>query len=116
MREIRFRSWNKVHKKMEICPVVGGIMGISFNKPLMQYTGLEDKNGVEIYEGDIYAVDNEGKYQVMFVGGAFVGGKDRDSCVPLAWEGEDFDWPWSNAQTIEVIGNIYENPELLESK
>lgn len=62
---------------------------------LMQFTGLLDKNGKEIYEGDIL----RGLGKVYFHQGKF--------CVEY---GEEWGWISKNA---EIIGNIYENPELL---
>lgn len=89
--------------------------GIRFMKNenfhFMQYTGLKDKNGKEIYEGDIlnmtyhgsvYIVKPEIKGVIGFENAAFIVGEDR---VPLGRIG----------RSLEVIGNIYENPELLES-
>lgn len=77
-----------------------------------QYTGLQDKNGKDIYEGDIYKNADGGRRtcQVFFLAGAFVGGKSESSCMPLGWDGimPDADQNW-----IEVIGNIHENHELL---
>ena len=77
---------------------------------LMQYVGLEDKNGKEIYEGDIVKTDL-GNGVVVFDSGAFQI-KNLD----------DGEWYWFNdffslyeggCYLVEVIGNIYENPELL---
>jgi uncharacterized phage protein (TIGR01671 family) len=70
-----------------------------------QYTGLKDKNGKEIYEGDIISTDLDRPFNiVVFRNGAFVfqchdNGKDY------------YDYMFSYG---EVIGNIYENPELLK--
>jgi hypothetical protein len=79
---------------------------------LMQYTGLKDKNGKEIYEGDIVRIP--GGYQGDY--------HEREKISVVKWEDEDtaeigfyLNLPecvhWKH---LEVIGNIYENPELLK--
>lgn len=87
---------------------------------LMQFTGLQDKYGKDIYEGDIYEA-NGGLYQVFFHEGAFCGGKSIDWCSPLNWVAEvDPDsrqgevMPAHFASKILVRGNIHENKELLK--
>jgi len=82
---------------------------------LMQYTGLKDKNGKEIYEGDIIE-SNGSSYKIVF-------GFEEDSCV-ICWHAElinneNVTWPLGFSdydshknKYIQVIGNIYENPEL----
>lgn len=72
---------------------------------LMQSTGLKDKNGVEIFEGDIVAIKySESGYhyyeKIVFENGTFTAG--------------DEDWLYNIKDYCVVCGNIYENPELLE--
>ena len=137
-REIKFRAWDKKKKAMvyssplhisveEDDPVnvyyrfnIATITGptresVKNLSAIMQYTGLKSKSGVEIYEGDILDIYNR-RY---FVKEAlpFISLEDKNG-----WEYNNGDYyEGSNIQShnwkdFEVIGNIYENPELLENK
>lgn len=82
----------------------------------LQYTGLNDKSGVEIYEGDTvkligfaYGYSDFVSSEVTFVGGMFCVAKDGG----LMLLGGN-DWEDENRHEVEVIGNIYESPDLLE--
>jgi len=118
MREIKFRVWNNnkmirsAHLSEDFCFMVTK-QGEFVDCVLMQYTGLKDKNGKEIYEGDIVHVTDffHGdakvyKGVVKFVGGYYrIEGQDIRN-APLGWI--------ISSDDLEVIGNIYENPEYLE--
>ena len=80
-------------------------------KQELQYTGLKDKNGIEIYEGDIVrTTSNEltGKWKHKIFKIEF---KEINCVAGAKYMGFDFQF---NVDEVEVIGNIYENPELLE--
>jgi uncharacterized phage protein (TIGR01671 family) len=118
-REIKFRAWQD--NQMLIQPMSGNYGSGRFfgflyeDTKVMQFTGLKDKNGKEIYEGDIlpkewseYIPDNSDfdKGIVKFHEGVFY--LDfKNSKTILANH-------INNAGYIEVIGNIYENPELIK--
>jgi uncharacterized phage protein (TIGR01671 family) len=72
----------------------------------MQYTGLHDKNGTEIYEGDIIRDNDYELWQVYFEDGSFLA-----RCVD--YDVSEFLIEFT-PEYCEVIGNIYKNPELLE--
>ena|SRR3990167_3753810 len=141
MRTIKFRAWDAIHTKMYLWDIPEThSLWIDFGghifKPsgirefislddkdfiLMQFTGLLDKNGKEIYEGDIIRIEN---YKTEWKHGE----------PPFDWRLFSIEWirytwvftnkaintPLSDYDTrtlepfqIEIIGNIYENPELL---
>lgn len=129
MREIKFRAWKKtdtpeMFENITVIDFKKKIIGIDFpistqtlrtdvesldNIVLMQYTGLKDKRGVEIYEGDIIREDVEKGgppiiVSVVWEEGAFYGKERTHNPEYIAKE-------FLNGK---VIGNIYENPELLE--
>ena len=122
MREIKFRIWDKDRKVMANVSNIDFLTGqvqmngdgnmhserVSGDKViLLQYTGLKDKNGVEIYEGDIVECFNDGLSEVLFRKGSF-------GMFTYTSKGVDF-YTFNEVYGFcEIIGNIYENPELLE--
>lgn len=123
MREIKFRAWNGyVMFNVDVLAIskvgwdsdgTGVSLAYQPHVEVMQWTGLLDSRGVEIYEGDICSTDLSRPYNiVVFRNGAFMyqcndNGKDYfDIMVPIN-ENTEHD------RYTEVIGNLYENPELL---
>ena len=121
MRELKYRAWDTGAKRWSsgAMPVSSGL-GLEL-KPahsgiiVEQYTGLKDKNGKEIYEGDILGGIWEGGYigycekckqfQYCSYGG----------CMACSGDVHWFEIA-EDDEKLEVIGNIHENPELLEGK
>lgn len=132
MREIKFRyrytdgkEW--IIKSFTLTEIINGdpfditsdsplFKGYVMNKYPDQYTGLKDRNGVEIYEGDMVRISfpdhevGQVRFAKSYYGGQhgwLVINKDNRS-IP-----DDFYGIWPDSEDIEVIGNIYEYPELL---
>ena len=90
---------------------------------IMQYTGLKDKNGKEIYEGDIieYKYDSGSTFIGELVFGDYLKQTSDMNCRIIGFylrgidiDGQDWYTDFPKVNHIEVIGNIYENPELLK--
>jgi len=120
MREIKFRAWDKKEKKI----IVKGLLltleqGLrTFDFPdfhvdfadgdryiLMQYTGLKDKDGKEIYEGDVLSA-YERPLPIAWGNDSWIIGYYFESLHDFLYSGDPK----------EIIGNVYENPELLKGK
>lgn len=79
---------------------------------IMQFTGLKDKNNVQIYEGDILGFGQKTKVEVKFTNGAFT---IWDEPLGFDFDSESGIYQY-DFKYCEVLGNIYENPELLTDK
>ena len=133
MREIKFRAWDKMENKMYyegfiiypksgMCefPWYGNELHENVEDPhtfiLQQYTGLHDKDGKEIYEGDIIKCIKKNIFKEWK---EFIGVVKWD--VNGYWKITN-DKEWVNAGTfsclkdIKIVGNIYDNPELIGGK
>lgn len=127
MREIKFRAWHKEKKYMII--ILDNTKqknwffpSLSQKYEIMQYTGLNDKNGKEIYEGDILYWTDKSE----------LSDETLSEKAEVFWNKELLRWSvkikifnkthisdlsdYDNQEEIEVIGNIYENPDLLEEQ
>lgn len=137
MKEYKFRVWDKDTKRMHICGedihdeidfeqgtnkafyynLQNGCGSLTENSTyiLMQYTGLKDKNGKEIYEGDIVSfnlkTDAEGCPNII----GYIEYQTTFSSFRIMSILGSFALDY-NIKEIEVIGNIYDNPELLDNK
>ena len=113
MRKIKFRAWDGIRMTTsgitfsnstgEVCASAYGPEGNEHHMPLMQYTGLKDKSGVEIYEGDVLAIHGV-PTPVTYSDAKFYAKKNGERYSLGGWD----------MDVVKVIGNIYENPELLE--
>jgi len=112
-RELKFRAWNgKVLYQMKALLLDENKYKQlkESNAVIMQYTGLKDKNGKDVYEGDVLRYKS--KYTEYYTHVYFENGSFCDSDT---YPANCYGVPFSEDSCInfEVIGNIYENPELL---
>ena len=92
-----------------ICEGIGSSATEVKPESVGQFTGLHDKNGKEIYEGDILNFGNNNHVEVKFENGAFTVFSE-----PLGWDFDSDDTPiLTDFKYCEIIGNIHENPSLI---
>ena len=133
MREDKFRAWNEHSKKwiyFSLESLFGDLLGRKKRPEIVEfwharnyelktykYTGLKDKNGKEIYGGDIFNFHPSKEWK----------GTEPDNPCVVFWSNDLGAWMFyvgkpemstllPPSKSIEIIGNIYENPELLEKK
>ncbi|EJD5697899.1 hypothetical protein M2M17_002737 [Staphylococcus pseudintermedius] len=115
----KFRAWDKRRNEMyspdeltiqingsEILVALASSLHQIFNYELMQSTGLTDKHTVEVYQGDIVWDDMDEEYGVVRI---------EEAKTIIEWDiyVEDL---FEKIELLEVVGNIYENKELLEEE
>lgn len=131
MRKIKFRAWAKLYNKM-YCPILGidwetNTIILTHKEAhafdhveLMQFTGLYDKNGKEIWEGDCFKTSDQHGYssnciaEVIFMDGCFIVHIHRSDLIQIFKCLDRYLEQY--VDSTEIIGNVYENPELMEDK
>lgn len=112
MREIKFRFYDRLHNDMQEVRELSKEWVLVYYPPqtrsrengnLMQYTGLKDNNGVEIYESDLCRSSRGGVFKVIYEGAGFIATDGAVNMRPGFWN-----------EQFEVIGNLFEDKELLE--
>jgi uncharacterized phage protein (TIGR01671 family) len=114
MKEAKFRIWNKDKRIMSSFGYGSGLsigesmLVLEHREPfvLMQYTGITDNNGVEICEGDILQGGRVNK--------AVVHGNPYNNSLTVQYSFKPTEYFVEMDDEFEVIGNIYENPELIK--
>lgn len=120
MKELKFRAWDGKKMIEDVIPASETSIIELFEyewqeaevEAIEQYTGLKDKNGQEIYEGDLV------EYTTCYYGNEK---RHRKVIEWSEWYSDDFGEPhnlgYSNlSECMEVIGNVHENPDLLEKE
>lgn len=117
MRKLKFKTWDMQKRRFvgsfnlyEISSFTAYELNNIYLKAkevvFLQYIGLEDKKGREIYEGDIIDAGHTKNYQVKQ--------NKKTACFKLFFKNDFPVCCFDDVHEIKVIGNIYENPELLE--
>lgn len=119
MNKPKFRVWDNVDymsKPFTLNELQAELVQFDCACPIMQYTGLKDVNGVEIYEDDLIKVCQDDE----FLFNHHVEWNDASGCCSISVNHCDYDlttMAWAEQKfcyEYEVIGNIHQNPELLE--
>ncbi len=146
-REIKFRAWDKEKKRMIFGPTQDSNHSSSWvftmyesqkdildQIVLMQYTGLSDKNGKEIYDGDVIMyfreeIKSKKLYKCPLTGKIMPHStsSEQKAIYEVKWKNEDACWSPFHSRLdsyfylggceldeLEIIGNVHENPELLK--
>ncbi len=111
MRDLKFRAWDDSNKEMYQARTLTWDRALNYAEgqdEVMQFTSLLDKNGVEIYEGDIILYDNERRQpnEVIFSDGCFM--------TLFKESKEKHPFNMRHLDEYEVVGNTHQNPEMLK--
>lgn len=126
MHNLKFRAWDKANKEMLKIEVLdfffkeirvlknnGSRFSMKFEAvEIMQSTGLFDKNGTEIFDGDI--LTDEGEFEGDYWDYGIIKFDETDFTYYIHWQNEEIDAHITDCSLYSIAGNIYKNKELLK--